>query len=197
MLMSCRPPPSPLPPQSIVVEGASLHGVDIEWYDVSGRDVVSLRESVRAAAPRNDDGEPTLGRTQWNATWTWKGEGEPCHVERVDVDVSLLVWLPRWSPGAGTDAGMIARWRAYLDALVLHERGHLELLMPQLAQLDHILRAAPCEDVDAVGAIALDAIRALNREYDAYTGHGRAQGARYWTAPEWGADAEEAAGWAP
>ncbi len=49
----------------------------------------------------------------------------------------------------------------------------------------------------AVGSIALDAIRALNQEHDAYTGHGRAQGARYWTAPEWGAEVEEAAGWAP
>ncbi|GDX81305.1 hypothetical protein LBMAG42_31160 [Deltaproteobacteria bacterium] len=191
LLLGC--PKLPTPSETLApieVPADALSSADVRWYAVSGRDVFSLRESLRLHAPSDENGERTLGRTQWNATWTWKGGGEPCRVESAAVDLSLLVWMPRWTPDHGTDPVIIERWRGYLAALAVHERGHVELVTAQVAQLDDILRAAPCADADAVGALALEAIRSLNHDYDVATRHGRSQGAWYWTAPEWGASVE-------
>lgn len=192
LLLGCPKPPAgvPIAMSPIEVTGIALSNADVRWYEVSGHDVFSLRESLRVHAPMDENGERTLGRTQWSATWTWKGGGEPCRVESAIVDLSLLVWMPRWTPAPGTHPAVVERWFAYLSALALHERGHVELVNAQVAQLDDILRAAPCGDADAVGALALEAIRALNHDYDVDTQHGRSQGAWYWTSPEWGAGVE-------
>lgn len=189
LLLGCpKSPAVALAPVEVAAD--ALSGADVRWYDVRGHDVFSLRESLRLHAPVDENGERTLGRTQWSVTWTWKGGGEPCRVESAVVDLSLLVWMPRWTPETGADPELIERWRGYLAALALHERGHVGLVTAQVAQLDDILRAAPCADAEAVGALALNAIRALNSDYDVATQHGRSQGAWYWTAPEWGASME-------
>lgn len=186
-----RAPAPPVEPPALAVAE-----VDTHWYAVAGHDVRSLRESLRAVAPRNADGEAINGDTRWNATWTWQGVGEPCRVDAVAVELRVSVWLPAWTPDPGTDPALLGPWRRYLEALALHEQGHVELVRAEVAQLDDILRAASCADADAVGAAALDAIRALNAEYDARTHHGALQGARFWTAPEWGASLDEQAGFA-
>lgn len=183
-----------LPPPTL--DPVVLGDADLRWYDVRGHDVRSLRESLRAAAPLNEAGEHVNGDTRWVTTWSWKGGGEPCRVEQVSFDLSVIVSLPRWTPDPGTDPALVDQWRAYLEALGVHERGHVDLVTAEVAQLDDILRGTPCADADGVGATTLDAIRALNEDYDVRTEHGRLQGARFWSAPEWGADLDAEAGFA-
>ena len=197
VLAACVPPPSPVGGGAITLDASAAGDADLRWYDVAGHDVRTLRESLRTEAPRNDLDEPTLGRTQWSATWRWEGAGEPCAVESVHVDLSLVVWLPRWTPGPGADPALIRRWRDYLRALLGHELGHVELVREQVEVLEDLLAEASCADVDTVGRVGVEAIEDLNLAYDAHTGHGRDQGARFWTAPEWGAEVEDTAPWAP
>lgn len=185
----------PAPPAP--VDAPDVGGADIRWYDVSGDDVPSLRASVGQAAPRNDQDEPTLGKTQWSAVWRWEGAGEPCRVSSLAMDLTVVVWLPRWTPGPRTDPALVARWRGFLGALTQHERGHVELVRAQVEALEELLRTVDCAEVDLAGRVGIEAIEALNAAYDTETGHGAAQGARWWTAPEWGSDADLIAPWAP
>ncbi len=169
----------------------------VRWYDVEGSTVAGLRESLRATSPRNPDGEHVNAQTEWSITWRWDGDGEPCRVTRAVVDTSIVVWMPRWTPGRDTDPGVVDRWRTYLAALFDHEQGHVDRVRDGAATLPHALRGAACDEIDAVGNEALGAIRFFNGEYDAVTGHGVTQGARFWTDAQWGAALDDTAPYAP
>lgn len=193
-LLGC---PRPGPAVPVVVDTAALGGADVHWYDVGGHDVVSLRESLRAEGPLNERGEHVNGETTWALAWRWSGDGEPCAVSTLALDLSLVVALPRWTPAPGTDPALVANWRRYLDALVVHEGGHARLVLRGRDWMEVQLRTVPCVEVDAAGREILAAIHAQNAEYDRETGHGATQGARFWTAPEWGVDLDQGAPFAP
>ncbi len=191
-LLAC---PHPLPP--VVADTSGLGGVEVNWYDVTGHDVVSLRESLRANGPLNDTGEHVNGETTWALLWQWAGSGEPCAVTDLWVDLSLVVTLPRWTPGPGTSRALVDRWERYLDALVVHEGGHVARVLRGRDWMEVQLRAVPCAAVDDAGREILAAVHAENTAYDQATAHGANQGARFWTAPEWGSGLDQGAPFAP
>jgi predicted secreted Zn-dependent protease len=93
--------------------------------------------------------------------------------------------LPRWSSPADADPSVVTRWKGFIDALTLHEGGHVAIGIRTgneiLVALEKVPRAATCGRLVSALQSALQRAKELgeaqNIEYDRVTIHGRTQGA--------------------
>jgi predicted secreted Zn-dependent protease len=147
---------------------SSMAGAQIEYYDVQ--------------APGGHQ-----GHTSWNMSYTYRSRSAPgggCGVESVTTKLDLKVKLPRWSQTAGTSSELAGRWDRYLDALRVHENGHLQTgrdLENNFKRAASGIVTAECGALDAALRTSFDSLlRQANqrdKDYDAQTGHGATQGA--------------------
>ena len=123
---SSAPSASPSPLESLrAATGIVLEASD-ETYRVTGTTASALVAGMRAQALRDRVGESAFAITTWDVTWSY-GYNErsgSCSIQDLVVRVTISVLMPSWEPPPGTDAGLIARWNGYIDALRRHERGH-------------------------------------------------------------------------
>ena len=149
---------------------ASLAGAQIDYYEVS--------------APSGH-----TAHAQWYLSYTPRTRmvpGKGCAVDSVDTKLDLKVRIPRWNPPPGTSPDATRRWDRYLDALRVHEAGHLqvgrdfesgfrraalEMSAPDCGTLSTMLRSR----FDAL----LNQSRQRDLDYDAQTRHGATQGALF------------------
>jgi predicted secreted Zn-dependent protease len=174
LLVACAdgPPPGP------------IVDADVLWFDLEGRDRIDLLQSCTATCPRDDAGIVVSSLTSWAVDWTWKRSGPPCQVSDAALEVDLTVVLPRWDAPSDADPALVAEWRAYLDALAVHEQGHVDLVRTLAAGTERGITEAGCADAPAVGARVIEQIRFAGAAYDANTQSGRTQGADFWRMEE-------------
>lgn len=146
---------------------SSMAGVPIEYYDV-----------------QSPGGH--RGQASWYLSYTYRSRSTPggCAVESVVTKLDLKVRLPRWSPSAGASRELSARWDRYMDALRVHENGHLQTgrdLESSFKSAAAGIMTADCGALDAALRASFDSLlRQANqrdKDYDAQTGHGATQGA--------------------
>jgi predicted secreted Zn-dependent protease len=147
---------------------SSMTGVQMEYYDVQ--------------APGGHQ-----GHASWSMSYTYRSRSAPgggCGVESVATRLDLKVKLPRWSQAAGTSSELAGRWDRYMDALRVHENGHLQTgrdLESNFKRAASGIVTADCGALDAALRASFDSLlRQANqrdKDYDAQTGHGATQGA--------------------
>jgi predicted secreted Zn-dependent protease len=96
----------------------------------------------------------------------------------------VSVALPRWTPPADADPELVAEWAAWHGRLRWHEQGHVDVVHAFATGAEERLRAAGCAGIDAEGAAMMAGVRRAQADYDAATGSGHAQGARFWTGTD-------------
>jgi predicted secreted Zn-dependent protease len=145
--------------------------VEEREYDVFGADERMLELAMDLRGPRRA-GRAFVAFTDWEVHWARTGDGPR-------VRFHAVVTLPRWRPPPFVGAELVERWARFHDALVVHERGHVDIGLAAARALAAELGDAPRNARDwasvtrAVVAPYLDA----ERRYDAQTKHGAAQGA--------------------
>ena len=158
-----------------------------ETYPVTGTTASALVAAMRAKALRDRLGEPGFALTTWYITWSYRyreGTGT-CEIRDLVVRIDISVLMPSWAPPASADAGLVTRWKRFIDALRRHERGHEQngidrakeirdamLGLGSRSSCPRLERAA-----DAAGAKVIDAGQDWDRTYDDRTDHGATQGA--------------------
>ncbi len=126
------------------------------------------------------DGYKGDSTTSWYITWHWAtDQSGACQMDQAVVSYEITVIFPRWKPPEGTPAQLLARWEQYTTALIMHEKGHVDLVVRSVPKVAEAVKGAPCNEANAVGEMMLAEIRKREVEYDAITNHGATQGARF------------------
>lgn len=153
--------------------------VKVDFYEVQGEDHASLFASMMS-------GRPSAGRTESQISFDYEArpEGGACRPTSVTTRLAITMTMPRWTPPAGASSELIGRWQRFIDALQLHEDGHVELIRSHDASLRFELMAVSAPDCLSLRAAMksrfnqlVEKARAAHLEYDQQTGHGKTQNA--------------------
>ncbi len=176
----------------VLISGGQAQGpltLVTNFYPVRGATLAEIAASLWQSAPGPDDevDEPFVARTTWQVGSSFqavaRGGGSVC--EGFSTRVRITVRLPRWEAPAGVEPAVHRAWTRYLDALQVHEAGHVSNALAAVAEIhravreigwrrdSQALRAAVTNEVQAV----VERFRANDAAYDARTGHGLGQGA--------------------
>lgn len=172
VLVACTPAPSP-------TDALAIEGAELIRYSLEGRDERELAISCGLRCPTLDGGMKSRGQTEWTLRWTWQQVpgGDGCQVVDVQKEQRIAVWLPEWQPPPDADMALVARWPAYLDALAAHERAHVALVLAAGEGSEERLRAAGCDQAEALSRRWIQDLEAAQRALDRQTGHGHEGGA--------------------
>lgn len=95
------------------------------------------------------------------------------------VTYELEVIQPRWSPPPGTPVTLTAKWQRYLDQLIAHERGHIDHVVANYADVTTAIHGATCETAESAATAAVARPRKFDVDYDNVTNHGLNDGAQF------------------
>jgi predicted secreted Zn-dependent protease len=160
---------------------AAPGGVEMNYYDIQGKDHASLIGALNAA---NSDGfHASAG---WSLGYEWKPRPQPggCGIGGFNTTLKMRMRFPRWTPPADAAPDIIARWQRYAAALRVHEDGHLDHGRSAERELKAVVPAMTAPDCGALDQAlrarfnqVVEDYRKRDKEYDAQTGHGKTQGA--------------------
>ena len=154
--------------QPIAIDNATMI-----FYTVEGTHEDEIRDYMNGVRPGDHD-----ALTEWNFQWFVPSGGNgSCNLDGATVDYTITVTFPQWTPPAGASAALIDRWNSYINALALHEAGHVDRVVPYVPDLIDDIKSSTCGAYNEAAQARLNAIDQLNAEYDAETGHGATQGA--------------------
>lgn len=158
---------------------ASVPGVRVRTYPVSGSDVPAIRASLDAHGLLDgQDGTPVEAVTHWRFTWRWPGTAAgPCRLAAAIVRFSATVTLPRLVGLDTLPPNVAANWRRYRASLEAHEANHVRYAYAHRAEVLAAIRGATCATADAAGQAVLRALIDHDRAYDRDTRHGASEGA--------------------
>ncbi|HLM52161.1 MAG TPA: DUF922 domain-containing protein [Pseudoxanthomonas sp.] len=164
----------------------------IVHYDVYGRSIAELRESLNENGPRNPrdlGGKRFHGWTDWRVDWTYKytPSKQGCRFTEFTSALSGTMTLPRWTPIGGGAEKVARAFDTYVSALRRHEHGHYAIGAEAAAEIQALGHAfsvpSDCSTIanafEMRAAAILEAYRAKELLYDRETEHGRTQGARF------------------
>jgi predicted secreted Zn-dependent protease len=103
----------------------------------------------------------------------------------VTIRLNVEFRLPRWTDYAKGPAALKKKWGAYMQALRQHENGHKDIGVKTAVEIERSIAelepAQTCDDLaetaNALGRRIISEYAAAEREYDAQTDFGEAQGA--------------------
>lgn len=123
----------------------------------------------------------------WFTNWTYTPEEveAECRIAEGRATLAATITYPDWKRRRDADPRLVARWDAFMEALRVHEQGHVTIGLQGAAAIDDQLDAGPtaatCDEVEAsVNAAATDTLKRSDRRtarYDRDTAHGATQGA--------------------
>src|SRR5262245_29320142 len=154
------------------------------YYDVHGRTIEELRADMNRLGPKID-GANFVGETRAPMRWSWHTRsigGVSCSIRDVSVGVTAEITLPRWTPPADTEPGLVAEWKRFMDALEAHEAGHKDISAKAGREIIDRVQGLSglCSQIDARGNdIARSIVERAHEQqqaYDAETRHGLTQG---------------------
>ena len=161
-----------------------------EYYDVFGSNASDIRRAMRESGPMSD-GRRWDANARWNVAYRYRYamRAGACRMTDVTVVYTSTILLPRWSRPADATLTVRQQWAEYMRALRTHEEGHRNIGAEAAREVLRRVRnvtSPHCADMsaraNALGRRTLDEFRAMQRQYDEATGHGRTQGA-VWPPP--------------
>lgn len=157
------------------------------YYDVHGHTFEELRADMFRLGPKVD-GRTFVGETRSPMQWAWRTESSrsgTCSIRDVVVTVNAQITLPRWTPPADTEPGLVTEWKRFLTALEVHEAGHKDISAKAGREIRERLRglSEPCPLIgNRANEIARAIVERAYKEqaaYDATTRHGLTQGTSF------------------
>jgi len=177
------PTASPAPtsqPSINSIQEVSIPNAEVIYYDISGSTESELRAQLDALSPVGYDNYKGDATTNWYIGWNWPGYGtSDCDLTQTEVTYSVKVTMPRWKSPADADPQLVNKWNNYVQALALHETGHVNFVVQNYQSVKTAIQNATCDTAEAAAQAALEPIRQMDIDYDAETGHGATQGARF------------------
>ncbi|MBN2134902.1 MAG: DUF922 domain-containing Zn-dependent protease [Acidobacteria bacterium] len=160
------------------------------YYTVDGDTEQELRDSLNRNGIPAGPGRSYDGYTRWYIKWNWKtdtNQNGQCYISGVDTSLDITYTLPQWKYGRGDEASLVVKWEQYIEALTLHEEGHGEHGINCEREIKEALQNLPPEDscnslnqkANMAAREVLHKWQRADKDYDAETGHGVTQGAKF------------------
>jgi predicted secreted Zn-dependent protease len=128
-----------------------------------------------------------MSRYRWNVKWRYRYRvtDHECSIRSVATTLNVEFRLPRWIDRADGPLALKKKWDDYMQALRHHEDGHKNIGVEAAADIERsIADLNPAETCDGLAETAnqlgrriISEYAAKEREYDARTNFGEAQGA--------------------
>ena len=171
------------PPESIAVDER------IEYYRIEGRTSVQLAAQMERLGPvRTLGGMRSTALTRWELAWNHISELRDglCHPVDLDVQVSVVITLPEWSPSRAVDRELAVKWRAFMSRVREHEDVHRRHGLQAASALQQAVAALPpqpdCRSLARAVTIAgrqeIRRYARISRAYDVDTDYGKKKGVR-------------------
>jgi predicted secreted Zn-dependent protease len=162
----------------------------ISYYDVSGADAREVRASLDRNGPVSPaDGTRHDAYTHWYVSWKYqyRQPKAQCAIASVSTDVKTTITFPRLKTDTTTPESLKSSFGRYVDNLMLHEKGHVQIAIDIARKIETGIRAMPSQsNCDTLQEVANTLGHALLKEanqadvdYDMRTRHGATQGARF------------------
>ena len=159
--------------------------LDYIYYTANADADRSLLKILNSASPIRKDNHTFHGYTKWHVKWNYRWFEKPdgrCKITRVTTNVSGKITLPNLVGGTSEQTELFDK---YLSALKLHELGHFDIGKAAANTIDSGIRSLPemssCKELEStandLGYRTLDEYKAIEKQYDTSTGHGKSQGA--------------------
>ncbi len=160
---------------------AGIPNLDVQYYEVSGNSVGEIRAAINRVRPRDpNDGIPVDALNRWYISWRWPADGSGgCALGRTQLRFSAILRMPRLVVTARTPRAVVARWNAYVEALVRHEAGHLRHAFDNMGSVLAAIRSSSCAGASEAGRAAVRILAGWDVTYDRDTRHGLSQGAHF------------------
>lgn len=163
-----------------VASQIAMENVQIVYYDVQGSTAEGLRASMNESRPRDphDDNHPVDSYTDWYVSWNWPGYGTAtCDLSAAVLTYHINIIMPRWDPPDNASPELIAKWKIYLQNLLIHEKGHVDNVVNNYLNIQTAIQSGTCLTAEMEAQKALETLRKFDADYDSATKHGEAQGA--------------------
>lgn len=169
--------PTPTATDDTPTPFADIPGVTLVRYEVAGRNAAAVRRAIDAVRPTDpNDGQRVDGLSSYRFRWRWHRDGQgKCSAAPEDVTFSATVTVPRLADPEASSR-LRAEFDRYLQALLVHEEGHIRYAWSHRGDILAAINAASCDTVSAAAMAAVKAIGAHDVDYDKATRHGRATG---------------------
>ncbi len=179
----CSPGHRAALPTSLRIDTLAVPGAQVHWYEVFGHTRTEILESLLRHSPEAGVGAHVAASTSWQVSWSLpQDDAGNCRADGpATVRKDVRVELPAWSVPPTASQAEEQEWMAYVHALAAHEAGHVLRINAVADSLAPELAAETCEDANAAGYQALDALQAANVEYDEATQYGATQGVDFWS----------------
>ena len=162
------------------IQEVNIPNAEVVYYDITGSTESELRGQLDALSPIGYDNYKGDATTNWYINWNWPGYGtSDCNLTQAEVTYSVKVTMPRWKSPADADPQLVNKWNNYVQALALHETGHVNFVVQNYQSVKTAIQNATCDTAEAAAQAALEPIRQMDIDYDVETGHGATQGARF------------------
>ncbi len=152
-----------------------LPNTTIEYYDVSGTDPKSIRESMAAARAGTAEvaagTPPTVNWTPTTATWTLGAnisrrtvDGK-CSIAAANLKFGGKVVLPRLVGEDQVAAPMQTAWRTYLTGLETGAASTLWFVHDRVGTIQKAILASSCEGANTAATAAIEQLRTEEAEF--------------------------------
>lgn len=174
--------------------------VKVRYFPVAGSNTEEVRKSLFANGPVDNFGVRRAASTNWKIEWSWPvrtsskagQDREPtpqgdfsktvCKLN-LEVNFPVLDRRQNATSAAREDHQLDKQWEKFLVRLAKHERRHINIALNNYSRVcDAIKRShrknpnLTIPQAHAIGKRELNRIRALDRDYDLETGHGKSEG---------------------
>lgn len=158
------------------------------FYEIRGLSAEAVADQINTHGP-TDGAIHYAANTRWIFSWSYRyrSDGKSCTISSVNVDVKIIYTYPRWVDADAAAPKLAARWKTFMEALVIHEQGHGTRAAEAGAQLVQALYklepVATCTELGQRAEALSSAIIADHNQhqtdYDTHTHHGESQGATW------------------
>ncbi len=158
-------------------------------YEVYGYTADQIRSQINQCSPVSSFGGGAYDAyTSWNlnSTFDTSESGGKCTLTGVAVGLHIKTVMPTWQSTSYAAAGLSAKWSTYVANLTTHEHGHATLAEQYANETLSGLVSFPATDCSTIYQSAFafaqakkTALNQASASYDAQTGNGATQGARF------------------
>lgn len=182
--IACANIPPALSPVTLKHSGLTVVMSDPLYYDVGGGTAAEINAYMATCnAAQGEFAASATYIVNWRISYKTLAAGQ-CQVDHVAVGLHTRYIYPHWHNDGQATAGTAQSWNTFMQALAVHESGHVALDKQYAAQMLRALQALPTQSCQTIGQTAdatakglVSALDQANTNYDAATGHGRTQGA--------------------
>jgi predicted secreted Zn-dependent protease len=140
----------------------TIPGVTVRTYDVSGKTIREIYQSLGAVAPKDPaSGGAIPASSKWSmkVATQFTRTGARCSVTGATATFTGEVVLPRLAPNPERPAAVLANWNSYVAQLDARQAEQLRFAFERRGEVERAVRASSCDGWQAAANAAIQRLR--------------------------------------